>query len=342
MNNQWVVSLALLPEPDMGEAPADIRDRAEALLSLWRHYVPAHEADGAGDFEDFFEQAARLSAAAETFGKTDCWLWLGKDPAINLESGHSRSKRELLDSGASDYGILHRWSRYETKWQRGDDVGDSYISSPTFQRHAGREVVVCGFAPDDPAALDLRDALVDFATRHRRALIKVGRAKHGFFWVDLPQGLTREGAEALMWEAMDMAPLNYEGRSSAFLLQAYATMRYEYRFFVVDGEVVTGAGCVEEFTPLNNQARFDNRMREVRLHEPSEVHAQPEVLARYLPFAQQVASEIKAEGFMDTFSLDVAEDENQRPLVIELNGLPNSGLYASDPRYVTQALLQNQ
>ncbi len=38
--------------------------------------------------------------------------------------------------------------------------------------------------------------------------------------------------------------------------------------------------------------------------------------------------------------IDVALDaERQRPVVVELNGLPNSGLYASDPWLLTRALV---
>ena len=116
-------------------------------------------------------------------------------------------------------------------------------------------------------------------------------------------------------------------------------MEYEYRFFVVNGEVVTGAGCVEEFTPLNNRAQFDDRMRQVR-SEGGPVTSQPEILERYLSFAKQAASEFSAEGLLNTYSLDLATGSDGQTLIIELNGLPNSGLYASDPHYVTRSLIE--
>ncbi|RAZ30565.1 hypothetical protein [Microbacterium sp. SMR1] len=109
---------------------------------------------------------------------------------------------------------------------------------------------------------------------------------------------------------------------------------------VADGQVVTAAGCVEEFTPLDAipEQPFDTRVRRDRGHlggTASQVIDEPEVVGRLLELGRRAAEEHGG-----TVMIDVALDANrQRPVVVELDGLPNSGLYATDPWLLARTLM---
>ena len=111
-------------------------------------------------------------------------------------------------------------------------------------------------------------------------------------------------------------------------------MEFETRFFVVDGVPVTGAGCVESHTPLDCEDRFDPKMERIR--GDGLIVSRADVMADHLAFAEVVAAEFAAVGVRH-FTLDVAAGVDG-PLVVELNSLLNSGLYASQPAAVIAAL----
>ncbi|MDF2993888.1 MAG: hypothetical protein K0S37_4402 [Microbacterium sp.] len=140
-------------------------------------------------------------------------------------------------------------------------------------------------------------------------------------------------------DALGWAAVRLDGRRGALLGQPKLQLQYEYRCFVVDGQVVTAAGCVEEFTPLDAipGQPFDTRVRRHRGHlggTASPITDELEVVGRLLELGRRAAEEHGG-----TVVINVALDaERQRPVVVELNGLPNSGLYASDPWLLARAL----
>lgn len=145
--------------------------------------------------------------------------------------------------------------------------------------------------------------------------------------------------DLLCWTTTpDAAPM--EG----FLIQEWVPMTHEYRFFIVDGRTVTGAGCVEEFTPLNRLGdTFDPQMRAHRGNgiasvADSRVELRRDLAQQYLDFIAPIAGELP-EG-MNTVVVDVAMDARMdTPLIVEFNTLPNSGLYASDVHATYRALV---
>ena len=141
-------------------------------------------------------------------------------------------------------------------------------------------------------------------------------------------------------DALGWAAVRLDGRRGALLGQPKLQLQYECRCFVVDGQVVTAAGCVEEFTPLDAipGQPFDTRVRRHRGHlggTASPITDELEVVGRLLEIGRRAAEEHGG-----TVVINVALDaERQRPVVVELNGLPNSGLYASDPWLLARALM---
>ena len=84
---------------------------------------------------------------------------------------------------------------------------------------------------------------------------------------------------------------------------------------------------------------FDTRVRRIRghLHQgpPSKVEDRPDVVGRLVNFGRELARQYGRTVVIDV-AIDAAADI---PVVIELNELPNSGLYASDPWLVAAALV---
>jgi hypothetical protein len=110
-------------------------------------------------------------------------------------------------------------------------------------------------------------------------------------------------------------------------------MNYEYRVFVVDGVPVTGAGCVEARTPLENTTLFDPWMENKR--NQSEPEEDISLAARYKAFAHRVAFFLKEEGLLD-YTLDLFH--NSSIGIVELNPIHHSGFYACDYSAIFRAI----
>lgn len=116
----------------------------------------------------------------------------------------------------------------------------------------------------------------------------------------------------------------------------FSIIMRENRLFVVDNVVVTGSGCVEEDTPADHvvDSPFDPVVRCRRhLRTPLETHV--DIVSDLVDFGR----ELVADGDVGTAVVDVAIDDKFQPLVVELNALPNSGLYALDVDAVMSALV---
>lgn len=116
-------------------------------------------------------------------------------------------------------------------------------------------------------------------------------------------------------------------------------MFYEYRFFVVNHQLITGAGCIEEHTPLNNSEPFDPWFRKVRKEYGSHLTRDEKMRDVLKGFAQRVVDFTKElENKCQNYVVDIAVDLHGIPLMIERNAMLNSGFYASDPALITAAL----
>lgn len=131
--------------------------------------------------------------------------------------------------------------------------------------------------------------------------------------------------------------IKYCGRD--LQVQEYIPMEFEYRMFVTNGVVRTGAGNVEYHTPLDNPERkqFFTQLERKR-NSGEELSDEAELVSRYVKFGQAVADELATEGFLD-YTLDVAVNaDTGEVVVIEMNSLTNSGLYACDPVLILEGL----
>lgn len=302
------------------------------------------------DFEDFWEDAFRASAAVRACKGAGVALRLAEDGnaldhsvrlgpvSVSEEGTHCLDKLLMPDAL-----IEHGGREMARAWI---DVSEDAIHgvidpSEKFEK-MGASIA------NEECPTDFFGALMWFYWKCRGAVvIKSANRKTGVSYIRSSPRLsalrdTVSRDELLCWSTVpDAAP------AAGFLIQQWVPMRYEYRLFIVDGVPVSGAGCVEEFTPLDHlwleENPFDPQMRMLRgngiaAYGDTEVEKRPDLVKRYLEFATPIAKSLPTE--MNTVVMDVAIGAHTgEPLIVEFNTLPNSGLYASDVHAVYRALV---
>ena len=313
--------------------------RGRDIEAVWDQVVGPMSGDGSGDPEDWAENAARLHAAVAAFGLSRTW-------ATVFEPGNVRTVRgagtpSLTPETAVVYG---QWpTTHPLGFLDAADPANHYHRLDAFNRAAGRATAV--LTVGDPEEEDLERAA---------AYPQETEALGTFHALGVEHALLKRVGRKLPLAPVDVTTAVYDprslrysdtvlyddlGRPGAFLLQERITMRWEYRVFIVDHRTVTGAGCIEEFTPLQSTGLgFDTRVREDRAaHSP--IVRRPLEVAQMIEHAADVASQLTEEKpEMADYIIDLAIADDGRPVVIELNGLLNAGLYATDPLLVTQAM----
>jgi hypothetical protein len=325
----WLVSIHPYPcpptTPDLDPSAAA---HLASLLELWRAHVGPVKYEPSGDWEDFVEQAVRLEAAVSAFGLARIWLTLDGHSSRHLSSMELQPITELAE--------LPKWGAQSTVPALrhvliDPDPASHYFRLATFTRHAGRELHLVSSKTLIPAAVDM------VARGSRRLFAKVTETKYGVYDIPITDPTPLGVARALSNSELGWAMVHLEDRPDAFLLQQHVPMCYEYRLFVVGHHLVTGAGCVERHTPLENTGVFDNKVEQVR--GSGHTVRDPGTVDKLVAFAAAVVTELRDEApQMRDYTLDVAIGSDGQPLVIELNSLLNSGLYASDTALVTAAL----
>lgn len=336
----WLVNIRHQEAPNSRAAAPAVRAHEERLLVLWREHIgPAEESED-GDYEDFYEQAARLDAALKAFGAENIWLTVSQHregDARNLGTGETRPISDL--EHLPRYG-LQASLRHQEVDQAQAHLAANYYTYEAFLSRAGRRIVVCGYAPEKEGELDLGDVLAGFAADGiRKAFLKVNLPKYATFPVDLPEGFAPDDASGALYRELDYGAMYLEGGAANFQAQEFVTMEYEYRVFVVGNCAVGAAGCIEEFTPLENSGdAFDNQLRRNR-REESRVEAEPAVAGILIGFARNAIDALALEvPELTDYVIDVALGADGEPLIVELNPLLNAGLYASQPVRVTEAM----
>ena len=329
------------PEVRLEDPVAEAR-KAE-LRDFWSRTMALVHQPGEDDFEEFYEEAARLEAIDAAVGEGRVWLsQYSEGAARNLGTG------EVVPLQAVHH--LRRFGGQPPTRQTGvpelayEKAIDRYHQFEAFTRNAGRPLITAGHDLEGAPGPELFDAIRDIAAQgFEKVVVKVTKAKRGFSVIDVRPDIRDDELTDVFHEDMEWALVREGGRAGAFLVQGFVPMRFEYRMFVVDGVVVTGAGCIEEHTPGNNRGvAFDTQVREHRICK-SPVEDRPELVSKLLTFAQKVADEWTAERpDLRTTVIDVALGSDDEPLVVEFNGLLNSGLYSSDPRLVAAALAADE
>lgn len=197
--------------------------------------------------------------------------------------------------------------------------------SETFKRHAGRHIEILDMSMDDIRAAFKRMMDEGHSDGFLKTVEKAWSSK-----VDLRSDIPVD----IAWDIVAN-----EGVKNALILQGLITPVCEYRIFVVGDQPVTGAGCIESFTPLDRREdRFDHRVEADR--NRGAICEHPDLVDSYVDFATQFARDWAIEHGPNTaYTLDLCVDlPTRRIMPIELNPMLNTGLYASDPTLLATAL----
>jgi hypothetical protein len=335
MEQQWIMTNPRR-EPPSKPMPS------HPIFETWEKFIGAI-GPGEGDYENFVEEAFRLHAAVTSFGPENIWLaeYKGEKTrhAKNIVTGNWKPVEALTRAGANTYGAL--LGNRHAGWSQ--NPIDDYCTLETFKKNAGRITGIGGFNDLDEETSSMSAVLNDIKeSGANRALLKRRHAKLPLISVTLDNWNPENSIMSYLDPDEGWGLINDEGVRNAYLVQEVIPMRYEYRFFVINGAIVTGAGCVEELTPMDNDGEiFDSRMREYRNYDcSSPVESREDLLDRFILFAKKVVDELVVEcPEITRYVLDVALGKNDEPVIVEFNGESNAGFYACQPERVTEALI---
>lgn len=323
--------------------PLPYGQRDEELVPIfgsWERYFGPIEyaADDRGDFEVFVEQASRLRAAVEAVGESRVWLRQGIEKAAPLLGGDPVTIDSLADF--VHFGTQSTEALLLDPSLRAERAADRYYELRTFGRFCGRDVAVCGHFSEVDGPTDCREIVDEVhARRGRRIVVKAARAKHGLWFLDVPENASRQEVHRLLSEELDWALVRFNGLVQCAQVQDVVPMEHEYRFFIVDGRPVTGSGCVDALTPADEDTQVFSPYTQRRRGDDEPISSDMSRVAEYLRFAEIVAGSLSVESpNMTSYVLDVAMSDG-KPVIVELNPLLNAGLYASDPRVLLDALI---
>lgn len=354
-STQWLTSPCLEPLPskdDLDRAVAGTENPSWAgsiidrLIELRCQLQPALELDGHGDIEDFIERTWRIHQALAAVGPGNLWFDQHDGTMERLDGESAEIDTLLPRLGSlrsrsfchSVAGLLSGTTGVEIPVGR---AVDQYFDSEVFLSQNRRAAHVIDTDLEQLAQLAARLAP---KARDRRLWIKARAQKSYLLRVQIPAGFEDldldAQQDALLELDDDRDPygaglaelfLSYEGTERGLLVAPDVAMTREYRLFVVDGQVVSGAGCIEADTPLNMSFTSPFSLRMERTRGDGQVETDNSaLLRRYVERAGQLAHALRAEG-RGTCVIDLAYlEETDEIVIIELNSITNAGFYASN------------
>lgn len=327
--------------------PAGIETRAPDILAAWLRRFPDAKPKRR-DPEDWIESATILHSA-DALGLPLTILESQGDGMLVSGSGWMHP---VTRPGAPLGAMLGQWAKSD--FMRGlpidmDPIGstgrstriaESYASSETFRRHAGRPMALARGDRDGDGGLEeaLRSVISPGVDEVFVKTVQKGWSRRLSVDPSSPKGLWDQISDADMAleredyrKALGLSwiPVRHEGSvAPVLLMQGVIRPTFEYRIVVIDGRPVTASGCIEAFTPAENTAVFDPQMEEMR--SDGDVVVRPDLVERYLAFAATFCAEFAAEhGDGLDYGLDVCIDAATGSVVpIEINGCLNLGAYA--------------
>lgn len=283
-----------------------------------------------GEDELFLEDVARFAAVRAHVDEDRIWLRC-RNQIVNLATG------ELF---TGDESTLFRWgplSRQEEALSplAVEQAASNYHRLPVFHSNAGRKLALA-----DATIESLAAAITKVSGPSGKVVVKVTRRKYAMFVLDLNEHPDVETA-LYASEELGLSLMHLEGDRDAYLVQEWVEMTFERRYFVIDGIIATSAGCIDEYTPYDRVVTHsDPRMRRHR-GEPDILWAVQET-EQLTAFVRRLTRELRDVKTLTEYVIDVAIGPNGQPLIIELNAIRNSGLYAADYSRVIRLLTERQ
>ncbi|MHB1665862.1 ATP-grasp domain-containing protein [Thiomonas sp.] len=343
--------------------------RQKAHLARWADLFPEYLESETIDFEDFWEPASEVLALLDQ--KVHVWLLDkearrhpvgttpvepdGRQPTVVM------GQFPALRQPRSPTPLAPWWSSYldrEPVWPDSGQIEQAiaYALLPEFQQRAGRKLWLAGIpAADsgsprfdrwiggkaDPDAISVAETLLEAHRQGlRKVFLKINLAKYQTKALALPDTLDRAGAERLVFDTLGFTIAHLEGFGNVVLVQEWVDLRKEYRCIVIDGRIVSGAGLIPAFTPLDRRTDdvWDRQvLGRQEDNEPVLMLLDTE-WSQLQRFAEETAQAMAKRHGLRHYTLDLAFVGGS-PCVVEVNPPYNFGLYANDPARVTKAIL---
>lgn len=312
----------------------------DAAIHAYDAAIHAYDHGPRVDFEDWHEDCARLVAALDTGLPFSVVSQNGRDidGVSALDNWHERASTQgrfdpeepflFLGFGRGRSKICDHPQNLGVD-RSGLIAAERYYTHRAWLESAGREVHLV----NNPESWNISDVqtihgrLMAMAKAgHKTAFIKDTRPKRGIFIVNL-SGVT--DSRSLSNAVLEDIGYGLEAAwdKDAFIVQEYLPMRDEYRLFVIDGQIIAGAGVVVAHTPLINDGVAFSPYVSVDPKNENLVRSDPDLVAAYLAFAEPVVARLRDEvPQMVDYSFDVAMTD--RGIVsVEINPGLNLGLY---------------
>jgi len=219
-------------------------------------------------------------------------------------------------------------SEYNSKNLLGEP-GMPYWEDPAFQGGINRSFIVT----------DLNGAQMEVERLHaegKDAFLKSTRQKHFVRRIDQDQSFS-EGMNGMEFSFMD--------RENCLMVQEAVEMKYERRFLVMNGKVVTHSPVAWHLTPMSRSSIKDETglsTEDLHYATPRDHTARfsPTATARMLAVAQSVADASDNPHLCIDLAIIGDDIENDPIEVIEFNPMqPGAvGLYACDPSKIAEAV----
>ncbi|WP_411839761.1 ATP-grasp domain-containing protein [Paracoccus sp. ME4] len=334
-------------------------ERADPALKAWVEGlgIRTPEPHPRADQEEWTEAAALAKAVIETGYEVVLHL----TQPIRVFSMEENPDDIVRLPGASCPEILirHGGGCLEGCAEPRDRVlSERYAELAAFETLSGRRTVLtdCIISPDPESMSGYRDAMARSGAglsiidgmaefRGRSCLVKVTRpVKHTHNRLfEVPADADARSLYSMVLGKYEFDLERISGDRDNVLIQEVIPMTHETRFFVAGGEVVSGAGCIEEHTPLDREAGQGilPPVFELGRNEGERVRDEG-VAERLVAFAREAAAMIVAEEpELRNFVLDAAIGPDGASVLIELNPIVGAGLYANDPVAIANALVED-
>jgi hypothetical protein len=351
------------PCGDITKAPTP---RGENDTALYNDLMAATgltiEIDPSVDYEDWMEPACVLDQAIQSGLETHIL------PATQLRRAVMNPIVKIAGETCRDILVGRQLKSdpqelqyFDLGWPAAcDTMANHYAELETFHRHAGRKLALANM-PGDPEGCGDRTvvfgeglnstALGDAMASVSPGAVIVKQVYPGkslpLLTYDLDEAFKPADGDGLFFEDIGFHFARFEGDPAALLVQEKITMTHETRFFVIGGKVISGAACIENHTPQQTPyhddvlpPHWEITRNSGEMDTREHMDRKRTALAMW-NFVHDVCTEIAEEApELHSYVIDVALGADGKPLVIELNPVASSGIYANNIGYIFDAIVE--
>lgn len=336
----------VVPEAHLARI-AELTGRVAAFFGTSGNQTP-------GDFETCTEELFRADAVLEAYGPENLEVLDRRNPGRDVDF----DGRPFFFSLWTTAPFVSDQARAAERWDQVEAVRN-LAGRPITHADADRESLLAavrrmsGHSADGSVWIkDMSEAKAGLWRVVLQEDSYLGLATHP---LDRGAHLVEQGYDPVE-DGLGMTLIRREGDRGAFMVAAHVPMCHEYRIFVVDGVPVSGAGCIEEHTPLDRvpgSGPFSTLTRADRRDDDEVPEHRYGTVRTMIEAARPIAAALAEAGaphcVVDMAVTDEAAvtdqavgSASQRPVLVEVNTIENAGLYASDPYTVARAMARSK